>query len=302
VYIKPGTYTIESELVLDQASVTWEGANLGTAVTPGVSKLQHKAATAIGNMITVSDYNICMRHLFIDGNVANGSAGYTNLSWSGTDGIIEDMGIMYSPARGIDISGNYLRVNNLAVELNTTYGIKVLGNGNIFYGSGATVGNTYGCQLEAGASFNKFIGCNFLQNTHSQFTMYSAEGICRGNVLQGCVIGGGAGTAEHGIYSLGGQENIIIGNTFIDCGDKTDDTYDAILLDTDSTNFSTYNIIHGNMFLSDDAKKTRYAINEAAAGDDYNSVIGNVWKNMDTGGYHKQGINSIDQLNEGTVV
>jgi len=302
VYIKPGTYTISKAITFNQKSVTWEGPNLGTASTHGVVKLVHKAGATFTPMLTFSDYNISLRHLFVDGNVANGAVGGQTVLWSGNDGVIENVGILNAPSKGLDVTGDYLRAYSLAVELSTTYGLKVLGDGNIFYGSGFTVGNTYGAQLEAGASFNKFIGCNFFQNTVSQFVFYSAAGICRGNMIQGCQIGGGVGTAEHGILSLGGQENIIIGNTFLDCGDKTDNTYDGINLDWDATNYSTYNIIHGNMFLSDDAKLTRYAINEVAANDDYNSVIGNVWKNMDTGGYRIQGVNSIDQHNEGTVV
>ena len=107
------------------------------------------------------------------------------------------------------------------------------------------------------------------------------------------------GTNYQAIYLLRSTYNIIEDNHIVNPCIYNNNSYDAIFITDNGTEFSTHNILRGNIIYSFANNKPRYGIAENAAGDDYNIYEGNYIVGVATGAILVLGDNSLVRNNYG---
>lgn len=167
-----------------------------------------------------------------------------------------------SASRGVVITGNVLRYQQVAVAVEGPVFSLVI-SGNRIYGGGVTVTTD---------SFRGTISGNIINAASAEVAAIDISADLDGDVsIEGNHIWG---SIRHGIHLADGPDNegafnATIANNHIDStGSQTANTYDAIHV----SGAASRNYIHGNKIVP--SSVTRYGINMAGSGD-CNVIVGN---------------------------
>ncbi len=255
-----------------------------------------------------ADKGIVANNIF-DENTGGSGLGFFSSSQSNNANenvFIHNLYGVYSNSHYNNVSGNVFVDNtSYGVYLNGVVNFCVSGNwfGSIAYfqtgiylaastARTAITGNSFYQPYRAvyGAASTATIANVISGNTihlANQEAIYM-QGGANQNVITGNII---RQSGLHGIR-VRGPKNIISNNLLLDNGQTTTNTYSDIYLDDDGSNFSSENIVLGNICRATLANKTAYGIRENGSSDNNNLIALNYTNGQATAGISINGENS----------
>lgn len=163
-------------------------------------------------------------------------------------------------------SSNYNSVSNGNFILNGDEGVYINGNYNSISNCSIGQSNDNGLEIRDG-SYNTIQGNKiFLSENHGMLLINDSD------------------------------YNTIVSNTFVDNGQKTNDTYSDILL-ANNTGAPQYNVISGNTIRATQANKTEYGIEEDITNVDFSIISNNIIQGQVKAAILLSGANSIKSAN-----
>ena len=255
IFIKGGTYIINTKLNNTRYGLTIEGEGPGTSILHGVTIL--KLGNNVNDYIFYNNFghNLILRNILFDGNKDNNPTG-KGLYLLGDDLNLENIAVLHSGGTGIEGEPRASFFKNVYVELcNGTgfffYPVTVdqpfnnvfinlysfgndkgfviqKGNRNVFIGCVADKNQRDGFVLE-GSSDNRFVGCiaynnsQAADNTYDAFRLESYGGVnSLRNVFDNPVIYSPNAATRHryGIYEVDANQdyNVYLAATFYQVG------------------------------------------------------------------------------------
>lgn len=188
---------------------------------------------------------------------------------------------------GSVISGN--QINDFPYGIRTYWTSGVLISGNYIEEC------DYGFYGEGSNAFLHITGNQFQPASTNIIAIYVPNGFDRGVISDNLIYD----YNQHAIQLGGARYCTITGNVIADCGNATNDTYSAILLQygTDASRYSTYNTITGNTISSTVTNKHKYGVREDTATDGPNIVSSNIILNSVTTAVSTQHGSSVSANN-----
>jgi len=260
IFIKSGTYSVKTPIVINKTAVMIEGEQLGYGSVPGAQLV----LDGDFHMITITGgaYFAYIRNLWMDGNNRNYSAIYIN------------------NANDVTIEHNFIyRFNNAFIHnVNFMHILRIIdnwiesgGGQGIWLGGTSTVETVF-------INNNYFFGVKnaVVIPTYPSdvFSVVISNNIIRQTTLDAILVSKGALV-------------VIEGNAILDAGSASPNTYDGIKLE----NVSGV-VVSGNEIINYKTGNMKYAVEEVGTAD-YNLISNNVVKSASTPAIVKVGANTV---------
>lgn len=249
------------------APENWNGTSMIAFGSGGNQKVlgnQIEGSGGFGSSATMVQI-ASVNNIVIHGNTFDSSAG-ENAASIGIDAS--------TGGSDIRVTGNYFQSLGYAIYFPSANSDNCVISDNVILNS-STTGIRYD------ANYGTISGNSINNSTVNGIYIESDDNVISGNAIEGC--------GQEGIYITGATSNIITGNLVKNAGETTNNTYDAIFIDTGSDR----NIITGNRVRATSANVPRYGINISNSTCDNNIVSNNIVTDASTGQINDAGTGTV---------
>lgn len=293
-----GTFTIGAPIVYKE-NMRYVGMGKGATVVTQANGTNDNIFEASTTGVSVRGH-LTMSDFTINGNKDNNTSG----SWYGLFGecyygrfhnmLFTDCRTSVVALSGFSGNGAIENIFNACtfkdvdtghIVICSTYATDNHFHNCMFWGSTST-----GNYMISSQEWNTIINtCHFYGGTSAGAIRLT--GGCKYDKVVNCYI---ENIDRHGLYMYdNGQDMedfVIMGNTFTDCGEETNNTYDAIQINGSGGGTATRGVIMGNTIRTGDANAHRYGI--YGVDTDYMTVIGNAVEDSGTANIFVEGLNN----------
>jgi len=291
VFIKRGMYSISGTISITKDGVIIVGEGFVGLETPQWGTVLKMSSGVNKDMFDIYARKVMLKDFTIDMNLNSGRAIYAHRG-APEDLRLRDIYIINVNATAIwdnGWHGSYIGVTIEKVRGHPNYAIWLEGDRN-FLSHITLYSVDYGIYLKGNRNFI---------SSFSIFNSYRAVTIVGNyNVLADGII---HGPANDGIVIQGATGNLLTGLKIYMAGWQTNNTYDAINIQSYGTTPSRKNIIIGNHIFSDYTNLPKYCVEEVDPNQDYNIILYNVFEGWASGAVRKQGLNTVVRGNIGYV-
>jgi hypothetical protein len=264
IFIRTGTYSVKTQIVINKYAVMLEGEQLGYGSVPGAKLVLNGDFHMIS--IAYSAFFAYIRNLWLYGNDRSRSAIYIS---SANDVTIEHCFIHRFATAFIQVAGflHVLRVVDNWIETGAGQGV--------WLGGTSTVETV-------------FIHNNYFYDTLNAVVITNYPSDIFSVVISNNII---RMTKQHAIVVQKGALVIIEGNAILDVGYASPNTYDGIRLEN-----VTGVVVNGNTIINYKTSNMKYAVEETGSAD-YNLIVNNIVKSATSPAIVKIGTNSVSENN-----